>query len=427
MQWGLALWAVGVQVNEGLASAGALLTTFAAALDAGLSGAFARPAAVLRSWWPLGALLGWSLLLAPLLAQAAPSGSGAARLIDNLGVPAAAWAAFRLGARRLAPVGAAAGAVLLASCALAALQHLGVWPERAWFGWLEWTRVPFDRVYEPAPGAPGRFLAGGLLFHRLRFAHVTALFALLALAVALRAYGPGRRFAGAVALVGLASVAVFPGARAAFVAALLAGALLAVLLAPSKKAALARAGAVALAGAVLFAASPALRARLFASVSREGSGDRAGLLRAGAAAVAAHPLAGIGPGRFRAADWAPADASALAREHGGKTHNLLLTAAAETGVPGALLMASWLFFLARGYWRRGREARAGLAVLALLLLLGVLHDPLFHAEVSLAFALALGLCWGQAREVEPAAGAGTQASPGAGAPAAARRIATALP
>jgi O-antigen ligase len=187
-------------------------------------------------------------------------------------------------------------------------------------------------------------------------------------------------------------VAIFPGARAAFVAAIFGCGVLVVALAGSRKVALLSTGGVLLASAVLLVASPALRTRLMESASLRGSGDRAGLVRAGTAAVAAHPLAGVGAGRFKPGDWAPEDTSHFAKEHGGKTHNMFLTAAAETGIPGALWLAWWLFFLARGYWRSGGAARAGLAVVALLVALGMLHDPLFHAEVSLAFVLVLGLC-----------------------------------
>jgi O-antigen ligase len=283
---------------------------------------------------------------------------------------------------------------LLLSCVAAALQHYGAWPTREAFNGLEWTRIPFDRVYEPAPGAEGRYLAGGLLFHRLRFAHVTSLGALLALAVALKAQGRARIVGAVVAAVGLSSVALFPGARAAFVAAAGACAVLVLLLAASRRAAIFSVLGILFCTAALLVVSPALRARLLESSSVEGSGDRAGLVRAGVAAVKAHPFVGVGPGHYRAIDWAPEDASHFAKEHGGKTHNLFLTAAAEMGIPGALLLAYFLFWLARGYWRAGGLARIGLAVLALLVALGMLHDPLFHAEVSLAFALALGACRG---------------------------------
>jgi O-antigen ligase len=292
---------------------------------------------------------------------------------------------------------AIAGAVtLVVSCLCAALQHYGVWPPREAFSGWEWTRVPFDRVYEPAPGTQGRFLSGGLLFHRLRFAHVTSFGALFALAVALKGRGMPRVVGAIVAAIGLVSVAVFPGARAAFVAAALACGVLLVLLAGSKRAAVLSVVGLALAGALLLVVSPALRARLLESGSLEGSGDRSGLLRGGLAAVAAHPLVGVGPGHYRAVDWAPEDVSHFAKENKGKTHNMFLTAAAELGIPGALLFAWLLLSLGRACWRAGGNARVGVAVLALWIALGMLHDPLFHAEVSLAVVLAVGLCRGAA-------------------------------
>jgi O-antigen ligase len=390
MRVGLLLWAVGVQVNEGVASLGAIMALVGAVRDAQAQRAFTPWAPVEKAWRPLFMLLSWGLLWSSLLGWRLPTGFGMARLIDWLGVPVAAWAVARVGARRLGPLAAAAAAFMLLSCLCAGLQHYGVWPAREAFNGWEWTRFPFDRVYEPAPGAEGRYLAGGLLFHRLRFAHVTSLGALLALAVALRTVGFARVFSGAVAVTGLASVAVFPGARAAFVAAVLACGVLLVALAASRKVALLSVGGVALASAALLAAAPALRARLMESASLQGSGDRAGLVRAGLAAVSAHPVVGVGPGHFKPGEWAPEDASHFAKEHGGKTHNIFLTAAAEQGILGAILLLWWLVSLGRAYWRSGGDARAGLAVLGLLVALGMLHDPLFHAEVSLAFALALG-------------------------------------
>ena len=390
MRVGLLLWAVGVQVTEGVASRGAIMALVGAARDAQAQRAFSPGAPVEKTWRPLFMLLSWGLLWSSLLGWRLPTGFGAARLVDWLGVPVAAWAVARLGAKRLAPIAAVAASFLLLSCVCAGLQHYGLWPPREAFNGWEWTRFPFDRVYEPAPGAEGRYLAGGLLFHRLRFAHVTSLGALLALAVVLRTVGFARIFSGAVAVIGLASVAVFPGARAAFVAGVFGCAVLLVVMAGSRKIAVLSVAGVALASGLLLVVSPALRTRLMESASLQGSGDRAGLVRAGLAAVSAHPVVGVGPGRYKPGEWAPEDASHFAREHGGKTHNMFLTAAAEQGVLGALLLLWWLAFLARGYWKAGGDARSGLAVLALLVALGMLHDPLFHAEVSLAFALALG-------------------------------------
>lgn len=399
--WGPALgvWAAGVQLNEALATAGALATVALALVDAAGGGALAPPRAVLKAWWPLAAFLGWSLL-APLLAGRPPTGSGAARLFDWLGVPAAAWLVARAPSSTLRRVGVAAAAVLLVSCAAAGLQHFGVWPDRAALRPLEVLRLPLDRVYEPAPGQDGRFLAGGLLFHRLRFAHVTMLAATVALAVALRGRGRVRAVAGTCAAVALVSVALFPGARAAFVAGLAACALQLALGAGSVRRALAWLGVLVALGGALLALSPALRTRLAAAASTEGSGDRAGLAAGGLAAAGAHPLVGLGAGRFRVSEWAPESATQAAREHGGKAHNQFLTVAAEGGAVALLLFLALLAWLGAHLAWGGAWGRAALGPLALLVLLFTLHDALFHAEVSLAAVLALGAGLGAARRAE---------------------------
>src|SRR6202030_2342808 len=86
--------------------------------------------------------------------------------------PIAAWAVAALSFRQRAILAALVGAVFLLSCTAAGLQHFGVWPAEAWFQPLAWTRLPFHRVYEEVPGDPARFMGGGLIFHRLKFAHV---------------------------------------------------------------------------------------------------------------------------------------------------------------------------------------------------------------------------------------------------------------
>src|SRR5262249_57638826 len=84
------------------------------------------------------------------------------------------------------------------------------------------TRIPFWRVYEPVAQADGRFMAGGLLFHRLKFAHVGGLAVLASCVLGLAARGALRALGLACALIGFVSVLEFPYARAASVALLVA-------------------------------------------------------------------------------------------------------------------------------------------------------------------------------------------------------------
>jgi O-antigen ligase len=325
-----------------------------------------------KRWWPLGAFVGWGLVV-PLLAGQLPSGAGAARLCDWLLVPVAAVAVTRV--RSLAPVAVAAAVTCLLSCFVAALQHFGVWPPLETFAPLAFTKIPFHRVYEPT--GDGRFMAGGLTFHRLKFANVTA----MVIIVAAAHWRQGR--AAALATIGFVSVAVFPAARAAAAALALS---LATLIRPRWIAA-GLLGVVALAG-----------------LWQRPGGERLELLQSGLNAVAAHPLAGTGLGRFKPADYAQLGAPAQVMEHAGKAHNQLVTLAAEGGVVHAALFVVLLAWLLRQLLKTPPSAArgAGLAGLVFFALLSLLHDPLFHAIASQALVLLLGGALGLSRRREPA-------------------------
>jgi O-antigen ligase len=389
LPWTLGLWAVGVQVQELLATASAY-ATLALVLGAGWDW---------RRWRPLLAFVAWCAL-APLLGGHLPTGTGLARLLDFLLIPAAAAAVARLTPRSLDRVGLAAAATLGVSLAVAWAQHTGLWPDQATFEALGWTRLGFTRVYEPVPGRSDRFMAGGLLLHRLKFANVTAALAVLgAAAVGARA----RRwplYLGAT-LGGVLGVWVFPHARAASVAAVLAVGLVWVLGARRRGLALLGAGGLLAAALAVGLGVPSVRARFETSFTAEGSGERTALTQAGLNAVASSPWVGVGLGRFRPGLYLPEEAPAQAREHPGKSHDQLLTVAAEAGVPAALLLLVALGLLAR----RGLEALpAGAALVggvALFALLSALHDPLFHVEASLALMLMLGAGVGALDRVNP--------------------------
>lgn len=401
----LGLWAVGVQVNELLATVGAWGTFLATALLVWQQRA--------QPWWPaliprgvaraLALFLGLALAL-PLLAGFTPSGTGFARLADWLLLPAAAVAVARLPARALGRIGAAAAVTALVSTALAGLQHVGAWPAREAFAPLAWTRLHFERVYETVPGRDDRFMGAGLLFHRLKYANVTAVFCVLAAAAALLLPEARRRLRlllGGAALVGLVGVALFPHARAATVALVAALAVTWVLAARNRTRALLGAGALVVAVALAVLVVPSLRTRFASSLTTEGSGDRAGLTAAGLNAVAQHPLTGVGLGRFRPGLYADPGASAAVLEHQGKAHDQFVTLAAEAGAPSALALLAFLALLAAALWRSRPAGIAGLGVLTLFVLLCLLHDPLFHAESSLALMLALGGTLGLTRRQAP--------------------------
>jgi O-antigen ligase len=382
LPYALGLWAVGVQMNELFATLGAWATAVLA-----LTLAWPLRAAG-REWWPLFGFLAWSTL-APLLAGHPPTATGLARLSDFLLIPAAAYAVSQLEARALTRIGLAAAATLGVSLGFALLQHFGVWPSAETVAAWPWHPAGFRRVYETLPGRGDRFMAGGLLLHRLKFANVTAALCVLgAAAVVLRA--PRWRLFAFATGVGLLGVWVFPHARAASVAAVLSVCVVWVAGAQRRRAALLGASALVALALVVALAVPSVRARFENSLTGEGSGDRTWLTQAGLNAVVASPVVGVGPGRFRPGAYLPADAPAQARDHVGKAHDQFVTIAAEAGLPAAVLVL-W----ALGWWavRGARSLPGGAALMgavALFILLGLLHDPLFHAESSLALMLVLG-------------------------------------
>jgi O-antigen ligase len=372
---------VGVQVHELPATVGAWATAVLGLVAA----------------WPVQAWRRWGLLLgfvgvaalAPLLGGHLPTGTGVARLADWLLIPAAAFAVATASFRALERIGVAAAVALLVSVGLAALQHFGRWPDPEAFAPLARLNLGLDRVYETVPGRGDRFMAGGLLLHRLKFANVTAA-VVTAGAAAFAWRVPHWRFFSGAAAAGLVGVTWFPHARAASAAVV--GAVVVTWVCGARDRRRAVLGAVGLVLAVLLfvVTVPSLRARFSTSLSAEGSGERGAITAAGLEAIRRAPLTGVGLDRFRPGLFTPPDAPAQAREHRGKAHDQFVTVAAEAGVPAALLM-----LLALVSWaRRGLAALPGgaLAVGAVVLfvLLAVLHDPLFHPESSLSLMLLLG-------------------------------------
>ena len=134
---GLLLWSTGVQINEAVASLGLVFTAL------GVLALYQRrepraPELHLRLWWPLLLFFGWAVA-APALAGRPPTAAGVARGIDWLFIPVAAIAVSALQQRQRHWILRVAGAVFLLSCALAALQHFGLWPTSAAFARLSWT------------------------------------------------------------------------------------------------------------------------------------------------------------------------------------------------------------------------------------------------------------------------------------------------
>jgi O-antigen ligase len=348
------LWACGVQLHEGLATAGAVATALLVVASVPW-----------KQWWPIVAWIGVALVL-PLLGGHLPTGAGAARLCDWLLWPCAVVALARLSDVQRERIGAAVLVTTLLSCAAAGLQYLGVWPPLSAFAGLEWTKIPFNRMYESIPGTD-RFMAGGLMFHRLKFAHVTGLVAVWAIATR-------RPVAVGVGVIALLSVLVFPHARSgAFAAAL------AVAFVVFEKRRLLGVG-VLLACALVVLAVPSVRERFATSVTGEGSGERVELWKTGLAAIADHPLTGVGAGRFKPAGYASATTPPIVVENMGKSHNQLLSMAAELGIPGALAFIAMGVLLRKRLW---------LPAIVQFAALSLVHDPLFHETYGAALMLML--------------------------------------
>ncbi len=388
---GLALWGVGALSVEALASAGLILCC-AIALGCGLwRHRFDATATAKRwalAWGPLLAFVAWGVL-GPLAGGHPPSGTGLARLMDWAAIPLGAWAWTQVDGGSRRRVGWILAGTFALSCALAGFQHVGWWPSPEAFEPFAWTRFPFHRVYEPVPGAPGRFMAGGLLSHRLKFAHTGGLAVLTALILGLHARRWARGVALATAVLGAGAVIAFPFARAATFALLTCVPVALILSLRRRRWALLVGAAVLVVGGAAVALRPAARERFVSSFTAQGSGDRSFLLDAGARAVEQHPLTGVGPGRFKIRDFAAPDAPVYVVENTGKAHNQLLSVAAEMGLPGLALFCVALVALALKM-RPVTPARAvGLIALAHFLLLSLAHDPLYQAPYSMALSLAL--------------------------------------
>ena len=383
-------WGTGVQLSEALGAVGMALTLLAVLPPRAGWRMRARGA------WPLWAFV-LCCLLAPVLAGHWPSAAGAARVLDWCFLPAAAAALHRLPRPARKRVAVAVGAVFLLSCTAALCQHFGLWPRPDAFARFRWTGLPFQRMYEPLEGEPSRYMAGGLLLHRLKFAHVGGLVVLAALDWGLLAKNASSL---AVAGVGAVCLVWLPHARAASVALLL-GMGLVLLLRVSGRFRWAAACGVLLLGVVGVSTVPSLRVRFASATAEEGAGDRRWLAVTALNAVQQHPLSGVGLGRYRPALFASPGTPQSVVQHAGKAHNQYLTVAAEAGLPAALLYLVLLFWC----WRRVHPAAplgaAGRASVLFLALLSLLHDPLFHAEVSMAVVLALGLAQGATQEEEP--------------------------
>ena len=376
---GLVAWVIGVQSIELVATVGLVMTAVSVAPQ--------LEAVSWRQWRWLLVWLAW-VLVVPLVGGALPTGTGVARTLDWLAMPLVAFAVWSLPSRRVVML--ALGVTLALSCLAAGLQHVGAFPDPESLTFLEWTKLPFARVTEPIPNSPGRFMGGGLIFHRLKFAHVSAL-AIVALVFAGARSGPGRDrvLAFGLAIAATLSVWVFPHARMAAVALVAALVVEVALLAPRRRMGLVLAAVVLTAGSMTALLVDSVRERLASALTAEGGGDRGEILATGVRAVAKHPFIGVGLGQFRPSLFADATTPTHVLENPGKAHNQFLSMAAEVGLPGAALFVLMLASLAFRA-QRTSEGILTLASLTLFVGLSLAHDPLFQPTFSMSIVLALG-------------------------------------
>jgi O-antigen ligase len=385
---GLALWGIGVQVNETLSTLGLAATALGAVIHWARRGKAAEAAPALRAWAALAVFLAWALAV-PALAGHSPTWTGAARVLDWLGIPVAAYALRVLEPKSRTALAAICGATFLLSCAVAALQHFGVWPSPRAFEWWSWTRIPFGRVYEKVPQADGRFMAGGLLFHRLKFAHVGGLAVLAACVLGLAGRGALRALGLVCTAVGFISVLEFPYARTASVALLLSLCVALILSLKGRRAALPTLAIATLAVVSILAYRPT-RERFLVGLTPAGGGYRSEILSTGLRAVAEHPLAGAGLGRFRPSYFGSPETHPQVIENPGKAHNQFLSIAAELGIPGLLLFLLFLGRMARSFSPSEPLGVLGISCLVFFALVSLAHDPLIHPPFSMALALCMG-------------------------------------
>ncbi len=405
-----ALWAGGLVLAEPLQLAGfglaaALALVLLVRRELSVPGEL-RPAA-----WAGLAWVAWCGLT-PVLARwtaatpAWPRGSRYTQALEPLG--ALVLPVLDALALPWAGLAAAVAAGWAASFALAVYQHFVRFPfdfPRAW-------HVPAERVRENfAPeGAPPRYGAGGLLFHRLRFAHAgIALMGPALAAAAARLPVPARAAAVALALV-VPAGAYLGFARAALGSALVVTAAGALLLARGTAR---RVGLGLLVLVPLLAlSSEGWRRRVAAAAANVVDGERRLAMTAGVRMFRAYPLAGVGFGNHKFHAEGMAGELHMPRHILADAHNIWLTVAAETGAIGVLLLAHFHLLLARALWR-GHRRGAWLASGALLSLggyhvLGLVHYLPFHSSVSLGFQFVWGAGLAAAvRAAGPAAPAST--------------------
>lgn len=361
---GFALWGVGALTGEGIAIAGVVAVLAAELAE--------RRAAFFSTHWR--GLLSW----AAFAALAVASTQWAARPLAA-GSP---WTAFHVGVFGLAAVATprisprlinALFGVMAVSGLLACAQHFAPWlglhdPALSPLYDALQRIAPVHRSFEP--GQLGGFKAGGLHFHRLKYAHS---FVPLAIVFGPLARTGWRRAALAVFALGL----IFAETSAAW------GALTLGLMAVWAGRKQRQLSGRALAVLCLLLLSLPLVLVAFAQVPA----DRQIAWRQALALVQAQPWLGVGYGGYASAALAAmGGVNALHPFIHLDAHSVLLQVAAQLGVVGLALAGSLLHCFARAL-PAPSPAVSGLCLA--FATLGIVHNLPYHPVVLAAFAFAL--------------------------------------
>ncbi len=317
--------------------------------------------------------------------------------------PLAAWACVaqinwaRFGPRTLPRLVAIHLTVAAIIGVLALLQH--------WYGSAFRPWGPgFPALIQPAPGAPERFTANGLMGDRVDLAITLLLPILAGTAVAV---SPGiarhRALALGAAVLSAAGVVV-TYVRAAWIAGAVA-LTLTVLIARGRRMALAVVVVLVGAAFALGVASPGIRGRALSAVSVAENVDRTSMWERTRALVAEYPLQGVGYGRYEAATrelFGPPPRGQP--EHRGP-HNIYLQATAEIGLLGAgALLILFAAALAAGF-RAASGAHAGsqrriigavaVGTVTAVAISGLFHDVLDIGQIAFELWIVVGLAESQ--------------------------------
>lgn len=373
---GISLWFLGALTGEGLTLVGFAIGALAALISGWRQWKDLGMQRLWPSWIGLALLLhiGWTLLSA--LWAPRPLASGAPWFaLHLLGFPLAQMGWAQLGGKAQERLLRGGALVLAGSAVLALVQHFVSLDYGAQLAL--WR--PVHRMAEPAKWGAG-YMAGGLHFHRLKFAHTTVvlclaawpwrfeiipwrlvrwIFGLLVLCALGATFARASWFALGAGALALGAAHIWPHRARIFL------------------------GSVCMLGAAL---PPAL-----AWLGR-GPADRLLAWQRALALWWQSPVLGVGAGGMPEATLAQFGQHPIWGNLHWDAHALGLQVLAERGLVGALTLGVWGFgfFVLQGK-KTGAPTPAQVGVAAAVAVLGWVHNLAFHPLVWLAVALAWGM------------------------------------